>query len=1675
MRLMRISRRPLQFGTGSRRHCALGRWVVGALAAALVLMVAGLGPTKDALGSGNLAPVGGPNFRWSAQASSTTIELGESFDLSFLVHNVSYDSDHGGMSVSFPDLTRSGARSTSYSSSQGTVRTVDYTTGRSNVSYFDRGDQIWNSRDQQQSAEHLLVESDDPSWPTTADRILRLEVTPKQAGRFRVYYRFWVCGDDYSDCSRAPTGRDIYGLDQQGWAAGAFNIQVEESNSPPSVSAVSPLQSLRIDVGDSVTFRARATDEDDNISRVDWYVNRSRESGQSLSQTGRIERSYTHRFSSGGTHRIEVEFTDTEGESDSVVWDLYAIEPPSVDSLGCNDSRVQVGETVRCSPRLSGGSPTSYLWGSIGGNPWSGTNRSYSTSWDSPGQKRIVFEACNNDGCDSGEHNVVVDPRPLNPPRIDRLGCDDSRVEVGETVSCSPRVSGGSPTSYLWGSIGGDPWSGTSRSFSTSWDTPGQKRIVFEACNNDGCDSGEHNVVVDPRPLNPPRIDRLGCDDSQVQVGETVSCSPRLSGGNPTRYLWGSIDGDPWSGTNRSFSTRWNSPGQKRIVFEACNNYGCNIGEHWVDVIARPARPPVVNSLGCSDSRVEVGETVSCGPSLSGGNPTSFLWGSIDGNPWNGTSRSFSTRWNSPGQKKIVFEACNNDGCDSGEHNVEVVQRAARPPVVSGLGCSDTRVNVGETVRCSPNIGGGTPTRYLWGSREGSPWSGTSRAFSTHWDSPGRKQIVFEACNNDGCDTSEHWVEVEQRADPLPIINTLSCNSSNVATGETVSCSALLGGGSPSRYQWNARGGSPSSGSSLSFSTHWDSQGTKQISLEVCNDGGCATSQLSVSVDREISASLSVTPSRPVYAGESIQVSGSGFRYFSTIGSVRIGGRAVVLHGISATDGAGRFTTRVTVPALPQGKHDLVVDVKGQVARASIQIETEPQPKRPPRVSAVSPSASLQLEVGSTQQFTAEATDPDNDLIKVEWFINGAMEDSEPIRVSGTARKSWSYRVPSSGNYRVTAKFTDAADLNDSVEWRFEGMTTAQLYPPAPRIEDIGCSPTTVSVGESVTCSPEVSGGDGSRYEWIAVGGVSRSGSQRTFSTSWSSAGRKEIEFETCNRLGSCDRSGETITVEDVFYIGAQDTYQGEFSFTGDQQLLKVFVSAGRRLRLELTEPSVADFAFNVSLENFDGEIARTWSLNSPNGPKSMEIRTPEAGWYVIRIVSKRGSGKYEFRTRTDEAYIDLVIDRGALGNVDVLSVITRKVNCKGTYRLISERSFVGRNENLETHRFFITEETPGGFPDCMFEFDDGSWWTISFESHLELTYNNPFDIGRYMLDRYEWVHGSTIYLTYDDVHWSDSTDRMRLNEGVYLHMCIPSCGPLTNDEIFLEVLRFLFFDDVKSLSSTDDSSVTEKWVARAFLLSSFVPAGKAAKSSKVSKFLKAAPKQTTENSESYLNWIRKKNLGDLDPDIRVALKKLEFTVTGVAVGDTIPKLTTYSVNKLLTPSDFAKVSTRFDGKSAGEAFTAISDKLNRGQALTPGERGLYSELQVAAAAKQLGLTLPNNWLRRQIGPSSRIITDLDVLARLPTGELIAFDSKGHWRQYASGLEPAGSKLRFISNADDYRRSHIKARITLALAAAKRQGAQALVIVTKGLPEKKIKTWLREQGIVYARLPELPE
>ena len=143
------------------------------------------------------------------------------------MHQVGGAGEHGGMSVSFPQLTDADEDGSSgvYSSSTADVEPIGHTTGASNVSYYERGDGIYYSDDTLNSrpAQHLLVESDDASWSQGDDRTLTLRVTPEQEGEFRILIRGSICAIEYTNCSRRPES----GIPaQQGWLAVPLNITV---------------------------------------------------------------------------------------------------------------------------------------------------------------------------------------------------------------------------------------------------------------------------------------------------------------------------------------------------------------------------------------------------------------------------------------------------------------------------------------------------------------------------------------------------------------------------------------------------------------------------------------------------------------------------------------------------------------------------------------------------------------------------------------------------------------------------------------------------------------------------------------------------------------------------------------------------------------------------------------------------------------------------------------------------------------------------------------------------------------------------------------------------------------------------------------------------------------------------------------------------------------------------------------------------------------------------------------------------------------------------------------------------------------------------------------------------------------------------------------------------------
>ena len=112
---------------------------------------------------------------------------------------------------------------------------------------------------------------------------------------------------------------------------------------------------------------------------------------------------------------------------------------------------------------------------------------------------------------------------------------------------------------------------------------------------------------------------------------------------------------------------------------------------------------------------------------------------------------------------------------------------------------------------------------------------------------------------------------------------------------------------------------------------------------------------------------------------------------------------------------------------------------------------TEPA-NRPPSVSRVSPpQESLSLYTGETHEFIVRATDPDNNLAKWKWEAKHYNSTrpyvglEEPLGLTGSTTKTFSYKFEKAGAWNVTATFTDFVGETGSVTWTVEATDGPDL------------------------------------------------------------------------------------------------------------------------------------------------------------------------------------------------------------------------------------------------------------------------------------------------------------------------------------------------------------------------------------------------------------------------------------------------------------------------------------------------------------------------------------------------------------------------------------------------------------------------------------------------------
>ena len=185
------------------------------------------------------APSDPQSFNLEWKTSETNVEAGESFLLTVRMHGVRQPGERGGISVSFPSLTESSGPNDWYSTPAADVEAVEYTSGMSNVTFHQPGATIYHRQGNRQfPADYLLVESDDPSWSSSADRSLALLIVPKRSGEFPIQIRGWLCSDGYTSCERNPSSGTP--TDQQGWVVDQASVTVTILSSSAPAPAPTP-------------------------------------------------------------------------------------------------------------------------------------------------------------------------------------------------------------------------------------------------------------------------------------------------------------------------------------------------------------------------------------------------------------------------------------------------------------------------------------------------------------------------------------------------------------------------------------------------------------------------------------------------------------------------------------------------------------------------------------------------------------------------------------------------------------------------------------------------------------------------------------------------------------------------------------------------------------------------------------------------------------------------------------------------------------------------------------------------------------------------------------------------------------------------------------------------------------------------------------------------------------------------------------------------------------------------------------------------------------------------------------------------------------------------------------------------------------------------------------------
>lgn len=337
-----------------------------------------------------------------------------------------------------------------------------------------------------------------------------------------------------------------------------------------------------------------------------------------------------------------------------------------------NSQTVNINQFATLS--ASGGNGT-YSWSAPSGSPATGNQQTFSVRYPSAGTYNVsVTSAGQSDSCTVIVRDIVITPDLICFPA-------SQTADVNQLVNFT--VSGATST-VSWSAPSGSPTTGSGTAFSTRYATTGNKVVTATSGNR----TANCSVFIRDIPVNPNVV----CSPKTQTVNINQFAFFNATGGNGT-YSWTASGGNPTSGSNQSFSTRYASSGTYTVTVSSAGH---------IDSCTVYVQPTVNLDVFCvpSHQNADINENVTV--SASGGNG-SYSWFTSGGTPSTGSNTNFTTRYNSEGTKTITVTSGNESDTCTVSVDREDNDRDARISIVKSVRNLTTGTGFENSVSASRN------------------------------------------------------------------------------------------------------------------------------------------------------------------------------------------------------------------------------------------------------------------------------------------------------------------------------------------------------------------------------------------------------------------------------------------------------------------------------------------------------------------------------------------------------------------------------------------------------------------------------------------------------------------------------------------------------------------------------------------------------------------------------------------------------------------------------------------------------------------------------------------------------------------------------------------------------------------------------------------------------------